>query len=96
MEMFLSVFIVAITVEAVTEWAKMLTNQETRVWMIVSLFVAELLTIASGVDLYAEIGLVFTIPYVGSILTGIFLSRGSNYIFALIEKLKNPITPTQL
>jgi hypothetical protein len=32
-------------------------------------------------------GMQTNIPYVGSILTGILISRGSNYVFDLVKKL---------
>ena len=40
-------------------------------------------------DLPACFNLKSNIPYIGSVLTGILLSRGSNYIFDLITKLLN-------
>ena len=87
----LSILMVAVTVEALTEWVKSLKKDgKVDTAMIVSLFIAELLTITAGLDLFAQVGLVFSVPYLGAIMTGIFLSRGSNYIFDFIEKLKNP------
>lgn len=47
------------------------------------------LAIASGTDLLAGFGLVFTIKYVGMALTGIFFSRGSNYVADFITLLTN-------
>jgi len=38
------------------------------------------LAIAAGADLFVNFGLTFRIPFVGMILTGIFFSRGSNYV----------------
>lgn len=87
----LSILMVAVTVEALTEWVKSIKKDgKIDTAVIVSLFIAELLTIAAGVDLFAQVGLVFSLPYLGTVMTGIFLSRGSNYMFEFIEKLKNP------
>lgn len=91
MENILIVLMLAITVEAVTEWAKLLVSGgKVNVWMVVSFFVAETLAVSAGVDLYAQMGVSFMMPYIGSILTGIFLSRGSNYVFDLFNRLRNP------
>ena len=91
MDNLLAILMIAVIVEAITEWAKLIIKDgKPNQWMIVSLVVALVLTLTSGVDLFAEIGLVFNLPYIGSALTGIFLSRGSNYIFELAEKLKRP------
>lgn len=89
MENILSILMVAVTVEALTEWVKLLLKDgKPDKWMVTSLLTAELLTIAAGVDLFAGVGLSFSIPYLGSVLTGIFLSRGSNYVADFLKKLK--------
>ena len=42
---------------------------------------------AAGADLYAAIGVPFTMPWVGRILTGIFASRGANFVSDLVSTL---------
>ena len=42
---------------------------------------------AYKLDLPAYFNLKSDIPYIGCILTGILISRGSNYVFDLLEKL---------
>ena len=42
-------------------------------------------------DLPACFNLKSDIPYVGCVLTGILLSRGSNYVFDLFGKLSNHV-----
>lgn len=55
--------------------------------MIFSLALGIIIAMAYKLDLPKYLGLQSDISYVGSILTGILLSRGSNYLYDLITKL---------
>ena len=44
----------------------------------------------AGVDLYTLVGVSFTLPWLGMLLTGIVVSRGSNYTSDFIKRLQNP------
>lgn len=44
--------------------------------------------LAAGVDFFGEVGLTFALP-LGTILTGIFISRGANYVSDFIRKLQS-------
>lgn len=55
--------------------------------MIFSLILGIIIAMAYKLDLPKYIGLQSDISYVGSILTGILISRGSNYLYDLISKL---------
>lgn len=55
--------------------------------MIFSLILGMVISVSYELDLPNHLGLKSTIPYVGSILTGILISRGSNYLYDLINKL---------
>ncbi len=55
--------------------------------MIFSLILGMVMSVSYELDLPNHLGLKSTIPYVGSILTGILISRGSNYLYDLINKL---------
>ena len=46
------------------------------------------LCLGSGADLYAPLGVQFAAGWVGPLLTGIFASRGSNYLSDLIGRLR--------
>lgn len=48
-----------------------------------------LLCLAVGADVYSALGVAFAVPWVGTALTGIFASRGSNYISDLAKRLQN-------
>lgn len=45
--------------------------------------------LAAGVDFFGEVGLTFALPMLGTILTGIFISRGANYVSDFIRKLQS-------
>lgn len=55
--------------------------------MIFSLVLGIIIAIAYKLDLPKYLGLQSDIYYVGNILTGILISRGSNYLYDLISKL---------
>ena len=55
--------------------------------IIVSLTLGIVVAIGYNLDLPSYLNLNSHIPYLGNILTGILLSRGSNYIFDLLGKL---------
>ena len=55
--------------------------------MILSMALGVFIAVAYKLDLPAFFNLKSEIPHIGCILTGILLSRGSNYIFDLMEKL---------
>jgi ABC-type transport system involved in cytochrome c biogenesis permease component len=50
------------------------------------------LTIAfgTGADLLSLVDIPLFVPYVGTALTGILISRGSNFIHDLLKKLEQP------
>ena len=57
--------------------------------MFLSLVLGISVAIAYKLDLPARFNLKSRIPYFGCVLTGILLSRGSNYLSDLLSKLMN-------
>ncbi len=55
--------------------------------MFFSIVLGVIVAVAYRLDLPSYFNLKSDIPYVGCVLTGILLSRGSNYIFDLLGKL---------
>lgn len=84
----LSLVIVSLLVESVWETLKM-------VWQdgklskdrIGALVVGEVCSFATGLNLFALIGITIN-PLVGIILSGILVSRGSNFIHELLSKIE--------
>lgn len=78
----------AILIEALITYYKEFFAGGGSAWeIVVSLALGITVAIAYKLDLLSNFNLNSQIPYIGSILTGILLSRGSNYVFDLIGKL---------
>ena len=95
MQMILLAIVMAVTVEALIEYvkqiAKALSSGEDKAaaTQVVSILLGVLLCLAVGADVYGALGVAFSVPWVGTVLTGIFASRGSNYISDLAKRLQN-------
>jgi len=85
------IIVLAVTVEALVEYVKTIMGAEknTIIIQMAALAVSVALCLASGADLYAFLGVSFVYPEIGVILTGVFASRGANYVSDLIKKLQN-------
>ena len=88
MEKLLIIIMVALVAESVWETLKM-TWQEGKVSIdrIGALVVALVLSIGVRLDILSLLGINTTIPLLGVILTGILISRGSNFIHDLLVKI---------
>jgi hypothetical protein len=85
---YFGLFLLSIIVEGViTYFKEFFINGEIKWEMAASVLLGIFVAVAYGVDLLADMGMQTNIPYVGSILTGILISRGSNYVFDLVKKL---------
>jgi hypothetical protein len=71
----------AVLCESVWETGKM-TYQKGKLSgdRIGALLVGILVAMGSGLDVCAAVGIPMTVPFLGSILTGILLSRGANFV----------------
>lgn len=94
MDMILLALMMAVTVEGLIEYIKTLGKAvlakqwKTAATQGCALALGVALCFAVGADLYAALGVTFALPWVGSLLTGIFASRGSNYLSDLISRLQ--------
>lgn len=87
---FLSLIYVAIIVEGIITYIKNFSSGQGFKWeMLVAVLIGVLVALVYNIDLFELVGLTGVIPYVGSVLTGILISRGSNYIFDLIKSLQS-------
>ena len=94
MQMF-SVLVMSVIIEAVITYIKTIIVDKTIKWqVIVSMVLSIALCLAYGLDIPALVGVVSPISYVGNVLTGILVSRGSNYIFDLLKTITNKNTDT--
>lgn len=92
MELICLFFVLAVVVEGMVEYTKTLIAMEDKKAIAIQLSalgVSVLLCLLSGADVFAQMGVVFRVPYVGEVLTGVFASRGANYASDLIGRLNN-------
>lgn len=83
-----SIIVLAFLVEAIWTNLRMIWDKNKFNWNnLGALVVAILVAVATGVDIFPAIGISVVVPYVGSILTGILVSRGANVIFDLLKKI---------
>lgn len=85
----------ALIVEAFIEYAKSIGQAmesgkwKTAVTQLCSVAVAMVLCFAIGLDIFKLVGLEFAWAWLGVALTGIFISRGSNYAADFVKRLQN-------
>ncbi|MBU5456019.1 hypothetical protein [Caproiciproducens sp. MSJ-32] len=86
------VIVISILAESIWETLKMVWQDgKLCVDKIGALVISILITISTGLDIFKLLKINNKIPYLGIILTGILVSRGSNFIHDLIVKVTNDI-----
>lgn len=88
MEKILIIVMIALIAESVWETLKM-TWQEGKVSVdrIGALIVALVLCVGVKLDILVLLGINAAIPFLGVILTGVLISRGSNFVHDLLVRL---------
>ncbi len=100
MDSLLLVLMLAVVVEGVVEYIKSLIKAiTTHQWkclitQLSAIAVSIVLCFAAGVNLFTLVGLEFRWSWVGITLTGLFASRGANYVNTLIDRLGGAGKPT--
>ena len=95
MQTIVLILVLAITVEALIQYSKtiieMLEKKQYKTFatQLTAILLSVFICFAAGVDLYTLVGVSFTVPWLGMLLTGI-VSRGSNYTSDFIKRLQNP------
>lgn len=93
MEEIAKLIVVAILVEAVSDWVKDVVRAEVKWTKMVALFVSIVVVFTLRLDLFVLIGLDPAFPFVGGILLSIFVSRGSNFVHDLLDRLRSGKAP---
>ncbi len=84
----INILTAAFLVEAIWETLKLIWDKgKLCLDCIGSLVIGVLISILAKIDIFELQGLVLSIPFVGYILTGILISRGSNFIHDLYGKI---------
>lgn len=90
MEKFFGLIVLSIIIEGITTYVRTwIVDKHVQWQQIMTCILGLVIAIAYELDLIALFGYESMLPYLGNVLTGILLSRGSNYIFDLIKKLLN-------
>jgi hypothetical protein len=100
--MLLAILLLAALTEGLVEyflqpWLKP-DNEDVPIWRSMALrysaaLVGVGLCLAYAVDVLALVGLAGRLDFVGEIMTGLLIGRGSNYVNDFIERWIRPITP---
>ena len=87
--------VIAVTVEGIMEYLKTLVmsfqNKKYKklVYYTSSLLLSILLCFLGQIDLYSTLAIKFSPAWLGILLTGIFASRGTNYMGAFTSQIEN-------
>jgi len=88
MEFFMFIFI-SIIIEGIISYFKEFFVDGVFQWQVmVAIVIGIFVAAVYNIDIFEIVGLKANIPYVGNVLSGILISRGSNYIFDVIKKIK--------
>ena len=89
MNNFLQIIVIALLAETIWENLKMVWQEgKVNVDRIGALIVSILVSMATQLDIFAILNFGIVIPFVGSFLTGILISRGANVIHDLLNKIE--------
>lgn len=87
MENFTAILVGAVIVESLIEVVKSFIDDGKKInWnLIVGALLGVLIAFNCHFDIIQTLGLDNSIPYLGYVLTGIFISRGSNFVHDIIK-----------
>lgn len=82
------IIFLSVIIEGIITYFRKLIVEKTVHWQIAfAMILGIFVSIGYDMDLPGLLGLSSSIPYLGNVLTGILISRGSNYIFDLVQSL---------
>lgn len=88
-----AILIMSVVIEAIITYIKTwAVDKEIKWQMIVSVLLSIGICLAYGLDIPAAVGIESNVKFVGNIVTGILVSRGSNYIFDLLKLITSKKT----
>lgn len=87
MQMY-SIIFLAVAVEGIVEWLKMsYQSGKFNITALIALAVGIVVAVGAEFDLFTLVGVPLRWPILGQILTGILISRGSNYMHSIMHKI---------
>ena len=94
MEIWALVLLFGTLIEAIIQVAKGWTPENAEVpnwlWPVVSAGLGIVLCVTAGADALSALGIEITVPFIGQAVTGIFVSRGSNFLHDLWDRVNAP------
>lgn len=97
MSIILLAVVMAVIVEAIIEYGKTIwaavekKAYKTVVTQLAAIALSVCLCLAVQADVFAALGINFNVQWIGILLTGVFASRGSNYVSDFVKKLQTTI-----
>ena len=86
---YAQLIIIAILIEAIWENIKMIwQNGKFSIDKLGSLILSIVICILTKADIFPIVGISIAIPIIGSVLTGIIVSRGANFLHDLFNKIQ--------
>lgn len=86
---YAQLIIIAILIEAIWENIKMIwQNGKFSIDKLGSLILSIVVCILTKADIFPIVGISIVIPIIGSVLTGIIVSRGANFLHDLFNKIQ--------
>ena len=86
---YAQLIIIAILIEAIWENIKMIwQNGKFSIDKLGSLILSIVICIVTKADIFPIVGISIVIPIIGSVLTGIIVSRGANFLHDLFNKIQ--------
>ncbi len=88
-----SIIVLAFLVEAIYSNLRMIWDSNKFNWNnLGALVLSILVAVCTGVDVFPALGINVIVPFVGSVLTGVLISRGSNVVFDILKKLNSVLS----
>lgn len=89
MELVIQLAVLAFLVEAVVDTFKLIyEDNRVNVDKVMALMIGVLVALATETDIFGILGISTNIALVGTVLTGVLISRGGNFIHDLVGKLE--------
>ena len=98
MDILVMVIVFAMLVEALVEDAKTIgkafLNKEykTAVTQLAAVMLGIVLCVAGDADMFVVLGITFNIDMLGTVLTGIIISRGANYASDIMKRIQSIVS----
>ncbi len=77
----------AVVLEALIEYVKDIVRKDFAVEKGIAIAVGLVFAFGAGLDIFELAGIEFRYPYVGTVIMGLFLSKGANWLHDFFDKL---------